>query len=166
LPGGCTIRKKSDTLTFEAVNSPEEPCFTPDVLKLSINNNQLSITQFGPWSIQTRIIQITPNDLEAFQKQKDSFKQWFDPKQLQSPLTVRTPDKSDSFTPFGRKTKKRISRFLTDSQISEKQRESCFVIEDKTGILWLAPIRRSVLAPVTADTIDVLEVRIEKCNPI
>jgi tRNA(Ile)-lysidine synthase len=161
LPSGCTLRKKSNALIFEAVNSPKEPCFTPNALKLSINNNQLSITQFAGWSIQTRIIKITQADLEAFQKQKDNCKQWFDYQQIQSPLMVRPRQDDDAFTPFGRKNKKRISRFLTDSQIPENLRNSCLIIEDNSGILWLAPIRRSALAPVTSDTIEVLEIRIE-----
>jgi tRNA(Ile)-lysidine synthase len=205
LPGGCTLRKKSDTLIFETVNSPKEPCFTPDALKLSINNNQLSITQFGPWRIQTRCIQITQGDLAAFQKlwktecstaaygepvesalgcdslsptaaasasepifqskienRKSSIplRQWFDLAKIQSPIVARCRHDDDSFIPFGRKTSKKISRFLTDSQIDPKQRESCFVIEDKTGILWLAPVRRSARAAVAADTIDVLEISI------
>jgi tRNA(Ile)-lysidine synthetase-like protein len=202
LPGGCTIRKKDDTLIFETVNSPKEPCFAPDALKLSINNNQLSITQFGPWRIQTRLIQITQNDLAAFQKlwktecstaecstaalgcdslsptaaasasepisrskienRKSSIplRQWFDLAKIQAPIVVRCRQKDDSFTPFGRKTSKKINRFLTDSQIDPKQKESCFVIEDKTGILWLAPVRRSACAAVAADTIDVLEISI------
>jgi tRNA(Ile)-lysidine synthase len=160
LPGGCTLRKKNDTLTFET-NVSCRVCSSAAHAK----STELPIPgtiQFAHWHIQTQIIQITQNDLEAFQKQKDNCKQWFDYKQIQSPIIARHRQDNDTFTPFGRKTKQRVSRFLTDSQIPEKQRESCFIIEDKTGILWLAPIRRSSLAAITADTIYVLEVRIEK----
>jgi tRNA(Ile)-lysidine synthase len=158
LPAGCTISKKNDSLTFET-NVSCRVCSSAAHAKSA----QLPIPgtiQFAGWSIQTRMIQITQNDLDTFQKQNDNRTQWFNPKQLQSPLIVRSRRKDDAFTPFGRKTKKRIARFLTDSQIDETQRESCFVIEDSSAILWLAPVRRSALAPVTPNTTEALEIRI------
>jgi tRNA(Ile)-lysidine synthase len=160
LPGGCIIRKKNDTLTFEIAGT------LPDVeINPPVEIPAEGTTQFGNWRIQTRRIQITQNDLEAFQKQRDNSKQWFDCKQIQSPLIVRDKQPKDEFIPFGRKTPKKITRFLTDSQIDSKQKESCFVIEDKTAVLWLTPVRRSARAAVAADTIDVLEISItlEKC---
>ena len=155
LPGGCVIRKKSDIITFEIADT------LPDVeINPSVEIPLEGTTQFGNWRIQTRLIQITQNDLETFQKQRDNSRQWFDLKQIQSPIVACCRRNDDSFIPFGRKTPKRITRFLTDSQIDPKQRESCFVIEDKTGILWLAPVRRSACAVVAADTINVLEIRV------
>jgi tRNA(Ile)-lysidine synthase len=154
LPDDCTIQKKKDVLIFKTSS-----CRASQSSILLLVSGTI---RFAHWRIQTQIIQITQNDFEAFQKQKDNYKQWFDYKQIQSPIIARHRQDNDTFTPFGRKTKQRISRFLANSQIPENQRESCFVIEDKTGILWLAPIRRSSLAAITSDTIDVLEVRIEK----
>ncbi|MBM4102596.1 MAG: tRNA lysidine(34) synthetase TilS [Planctomycetes bacterium] len=194
LPGGCVIRKKNNTLAFEAVSNGSRVCsFAAHAdSQSSIQLPAEGTTQFANWRIQTRLIQITQNDLNAFQKlwktecstaalgcdslspaaaasapisqfpisnlQSPIFFQWFDLAQIQAPIIVRCRHKDDSFIPFGRKTPKKISRFLTDSQIDPKQRESCFVIEDKTGILWLAPVRRAARAAVRTDTIDVLEI--------
>jgi tRNA(Ile)-lysidine synthase len=163
LPGGCTIRKKNDTLVFEVNASSCKVC--PDFVGTAhAKSADLAIPgtiQFANWHVQTKMIQITPSNFVTYQKHPDNLRQWFDCRQIQFPLVARLRRDEDSFTPFGRKTQKRINRFLTDSQIDEKQRESCFVIEDKGGILWLAPIRRSALAPVTNDTVNILEIRID-----
>jgi tRNA(Ile)-lysidine synthase len=159
LPADCTIQKKKDVLIFKT-SSCRDSQSTIYNLQSTILLPIPDTIQFSDWRIQARLIQIAPKDLQVFQNQKDNSKQWFDLKKIKSPLIVRNRCDDDSFTPFGRKTKKRISRFLSDSQIPENQRESCIIIADQTGILWLAPIRRSALAPITPDTIDVLEIRI------
>lgn len=153
LPGGCTVRKKNDTVKFETAGSPPDTETIPPV-EIPASGT----VQFGNWRIQTRLIQITQKDLEAFRKQRDSFRQWFDWKQLQSPIIARPRRKNDRFVPFGHKTPKRVNRFLTDSQIDSK--ETCFVMEDKVGILWLAPLRRSIRAVVRPDTPHILEIQL------
>jgi tRNA(Ile)-lysidine synthase len=171
LPAGCTLSKKGDILSFNKTGDSYQLFQS----KIEPRKSKISIpipgtTQFANWRIQTRIIQITKNDLSTFQNQQrrvcsfaahaESFKQWFDLKKIQFPLIVRCRRSDDAFTPFGRKSKKRITRFLTDSQIPENLRESCFAIEDNSGILWLAPVRRSALAPVTPNTTQALEIRV------
>jgi tRNA(Ile)-lysidine synthase len=155
LPGGCVIRKKNDIIKFKTTDTLPDVEINPPV-KIPAEGT----TQFGNWRIQTRLIQITQSDLKSFQEQRDNSRQWFDWKQIQSPLIARDKQECDRFVPFGRKTSKKITRFLTDSQIDPKQKESCFVIEDKTGILWLAPLRRAARSAVVADTINVLEIRV------
>jgi tRNA(Ile)-lysidine synthase len=157
LPGGCTIRKKNDRIQFETADSLPD---TKTILPVEIPAE--GIIQFAGWKIQTRIISITQKNLESFRKQRDNFRQWFDWKQIQFPVIARSRQPNDRFVPLGHKTQKKISRFLTDSQVDSGLRNTCFVIEDKAGILWLSPVRRSCRAAVCPDTIWVLEIRTDK----
>jgi tRNA(Ile)-lysidine synthase len=218
LPGGCIIRKKNDTLTFETA-TPRRQRWNITLCSASVPLPLEGTTQFGNWRIQTRTIQITESELKDLLLNRDShlfsdnlsdrvaatersevdgsfsrisnlesqrfspdchtepfkskienrkskisssFRQWFDLAQIQQPLAVCQHKPGDAFVPFGRKTPKKVARFLIDSQIPPEQRQSCFIIKDNADILWLAPIRRSSLAAITINTIDVLEIRIEK----
>jgi hypothetical protein len=45
--------------------------------------------------------------------------------------------------------------------VDKSLRKQAFIIESQSGILWLAPIRRSALAPITAQTKHILALTVQ-----
>lgn len=151
LPGGCRIQRKGTQTVFlnKDINLS---IFPDDALEIP----KSGCIKLGLWTIHSQILELQAGQLEMFVAKKDPHCQWFDVEQLAFPIIARTRKVGDRFVPYGTKTQKRIGKFLTETQVDKSLRKKAFVVENQTGILWLAPLRRSILAPVMAQTKRVL----------
>jgi tRNA(Ile)-lysidine synthase len=85
----------------------------------------------------------------------------FDATFLPSRLTVRGRRPGDRFSPFGGPGQRRLKSFLIDARIPRWDRPRLPLIEAGGRILWIAGLRRSAEAPVTAETRRVLELSLD-----
>ncbi|MBN2511826.1 MAG: tRNA lysidine(34) synthetase TilS [Sedimentisphaerales bacterium] len=159
MPGGCRLRRESESLLFthrdrQETSLPAEGVEIP----------QEGQVPFDPWLIESRCFDLVPGQLEAFMAQNDPSIQWFDMDQVAWPLIARPRTDGDRFMPMGQSSPKRVSRFLTHSQTDTALRRQTFIIADQRGILWLAPVRRAGQCRVTADTRKVVAIRVSKRN--
>ena len=86
----------------------------------------------------------------------------FDADALPPMLTIRGRRRGDVFAPFGAPTSgpaavRRLKSFLIDAGVPRWQRARTPLVEARGEIIWVAGVRRSRSAPVTAATARVLE---------
>jgi tRNA(Ile)-lysidine synthase len=158
LPGGAVAKCYRDAISFSiAADSPPE--ILPQCpLKVP------GITAFGPWQIATRLLNATEADFVAFKRDKIRFVEWFDADAICGPLQVRSRQKGDRFTPLGSAPQQKVGKFLTAARASDDIRSSLAIIADDEKIIWLAPLRPSEEAKITAHTTTILEIVFEAPN--
>ena len=83
----------------------------------------------------------------------------FDAAYLPSSVTVRARRPGDRFEAFGGGAR-RLKSFLIDAKVPRWERPRVPILESDGRILWVAGLRRGVGAPVTPDTLDVVEFRL------
>lgn len=84
----------------------------------------------------------------------------FDATGLEFPLRVRSLQPGDRFRPSGMQGQRKLKDFLIDLKLEKEHRLSLPLMLNRDEILWLVGLRRSVLAPVTADGRETLVVRL------
>lgn len=65
-----------------------------------------------------------------------------DPFQIKFPLILRKWQKGDWFIPKGMCGKKKVSRFFIDQKFSLTEKESCLILSDAEGIIWIVGHRQ------------------------
>lgn len=157
LPAGFRAVANHDTIIFTKTQTKEVPQLLPDK-PLTLRIGQTS--PFGPWTIQTKILNAEDCDIEKFKTTKDKFIEWFDYDKLFLPLTVRPRQDGDRFHPLGGPASKKIGKFLTAAKVGADVRSRLVVFADAEKIIWVAPVRASELAKITNDTKKILQIKI------
>ncbi len=98
----------------------------------------------------------TVREPASYRDSGDRFRVAFDADRLPPSLLVRARRPGDRFTPFGG-GERRLKSFLIDAKVPRWDRRRLPLVEAAGDILWLAGLRRSATAPVTAQTRRVLE---------
>ena len=84
-----------------------------------------------------------------------------DKEKVELPLTVRTIQSGDRFTPFGMNGSKLVSDYLTDRKVSLWAKRSQLVVTDARGhILWLVGHRIDHHFRITSATTAVLRIEL------
>ncbi len=83
----------------------------------------------------------------------------FDRDTQPAPLSVRGRRAGDRFHPFGAPGQKRLKAFLIDAKIPRWRRNRLPLLLAEGEIAWVVGVRRGAVAPVTAATRRILEVR-------
>ena len=117
---------------------------------------------FANWQIETEILSAEDFNIENIRNKKDNLIEWFDFEQIKPPLIVRLRRTGERFKPYGLDNSKRIGKFLASAKIDSEYRKAAFLVCDSEKILWLAPVRRSSEAAVTAQSRTLLQIKIMK----
>ncbi|HEY7652830.1 MAG TPA: tRNA lysidine(34) synthetase TilS [Methylomirabilota bacterium] len=92
---------------------------------------------------------------------RDAARAAFDADALPPALTVRARRRGDVFSPFGAAGRRRLKSFLIDAGVPRWARPRTPLVEAGGEIIWVAGVRRGRIAPVTAATARILELRVE-----
>lgn len=86
--------------------------------------------------------------------------------QVQFPLTVRRVEEGDWMQPYGMKGRKLLSDLMTDLKMTlfEKRRQ-LVVVDSQDVVVWAVGLRTCQQAAVTAQTVQVLELRLVAGEP-
>lgn len=84
----------------------------------------------------------------------------FDAERLPGPLRVRGRRTGDRFQPFGAPRTCRLKRLLIDARLPRWERDRWPLVEAAGTLVWVVGLRRGAAAPVTADTREVVELRL------
>jgi tRNA(Ile)-lysidine synthase len=80
---------------------------------------------------------------------------------MHGPLTIRSVQQGDTFSPFGLKGKKLVSDFMTDLKLTRFEKEDQKVICDGDEIAWVVGKRSSEKFRVDENTKKVLVMEIK-----
>ncbi|MBI4593124.1 MAG: tRNA lysidine(34) synthetase TilS [Candidatus Rokubacteria bacterium] len=80
----------------------------------------------------------------------------FDADRLAPPLVVRRRRRGDRFRPFGG-GERRLKAFLIDAKVPRWDRDRLPIVESGGEIVWVGGVRRGAAAPVTGETVRVVE---------
>jgi tRNA(Ile)-lysidine synthase len=83
----------------------------------------------------------------------------FDAAEVPRILTVRPRRPGDRLRAFGA-GERRLKSLLIDAKVPRWDRNRLPLVESDREILWIAGLRRSAAAPVTADTREIVEIRL------
>jgi tRNA(Ile)-lysidine synthase len=83
----------------------------------------------------------------------------FDAAQVPRALTVRPRRRGDRFLAFGA-GERRLKTLLIDAKVPRWERSRLPLVEGAGEILWVAGVRRGAAAPVTAQTREIVEIRL------
>lgn len=90
----------------------------------------------------------------------------FDAELVSLPLEVRVRRNGDRIEPYGLNGSKKVKDMFIDLKISPAQRDRIPIVVDASGrLLWIAGIRRSRHAPITAATRRIVRLRYNPGNP-
>jgi tRNA(Ile)-lysidine synthase len=95
----------------------------------------------------------------AYELSRDPQRAAFDADRLPSRLQVRPRRRGDRLTAFGG-GERRLKSLLIDAKVPRWERGRLPVVDAEGEIVWVAGLRRAAVAPVTATTERVLELRL------
>jgi len=159
LPYPYQSAREHDKLVLSRAHGPKEtmPVESGDVL-IKIPG----ITQFSQWDIEARVHNAGQCDMPEFIKHKNEYTEWFDLGKIKSPIAIRQRKDGDRFLPLGMSESKKVGKFLSACRVNAQRRQEVVVIEDRDGIIWLAPIRIAHHVRISNDSTEILEMTIRK----
>jgi len=162
LPGGFAAQREYGKLVFAVPNSSvgQTPPYTLSSVVLEVPGQ----TEFAGRMIEATILDADSASLAQFVAEKTNRVERFDLDKIELPLTVRYRKAGDRFVPLGLGGEKKLGKFLTDQRIDRSAREKVLVAADNEKIIWLWPVRISERAKVTAQTRNILQLRITDCD--
>jgi tRNA(Ile)-lysidine synthase len=149
---GLRLYRARDGVHVVAPRDRREDCPDRPVLL-----NVPGITGFNTFSIEAQVLEIHALSAVHIRAKASASLQFFDFDALTAPLTLRSRRPGDHMIPFGQGRPKKVKRLLIDSGIPEYERDllPLFVAGDE--ILWIVGSRRSAHAPVSGETLKVLQ---------
>ncbi len=128
------------------------------------NPTELAIpgsTRFGPYVIKTSISAATADMSTAFQRTCNGLTEHIDWDKVRLPVSVRLKQPGDRFCPLGRRTPKKISKFLINAKIPPIDRDHILILLDASKVIWVCPARISDEVKITPETRYVLCVQVQ-----
>ena len=145
--GGVSVEVSGDRVRVGATTPP------PLVPRTLVVPGRLDLPEIGR-ALQARLVPAAgyalPTTAECVA---------FDAALVPRAILVRPRRAGDRFEAFGG-GQRRLKSFLIDAKVPRWNRPRVPILEGDGRILWVAGLRRSVAAPVTRDTHDVVEIRL------
>ncbi len=154
LPGDFRAQYEYGTVVLRRPISPTHDLPGPAELDIP------GTTIFGPYHIDAQVVDATQIDRTAIANKTDLYLEYLDLDCIKPPLIARPRRSGDRFIPLGRRSEKKLGKFLTAARVPDDLRSRVFVIEDTEQIVWAVPIRISERVKVTQKTATVLVLRI------
>jgi tRNA(Ile)-lysidine synthase len=150
LPGGIRARRGYGTVQIYRHAPRQEPTFAEREVLLP---GLTSLPGLGG-ELETEILDRSalPPDL----RNADPTVELFDAKDIHPPLTVRGRRPGDRIELFGSGRTKKLKDLLIDMKVPLESRDKLPIVADGRGILWVAGVRRSDRARITASTMQAL----------
>ena len=177
LPGGMTVSKRYDRLTFSMpTDQPRETIaaeiavHVPGRTLLPIRCMEItcSIQSIDPKALpqslhRQHVSQQTPPRAKA--PTAEGFEEWVDFDCVRPPLVVRTRSAGDRFWPLGAPGSKKVSEFLTDAKVDPEARSRVAILCDQLGPIWVIGHRIDERVKLTAQSRKGLQIQARPVTP-
>ena len=120
------------------------------------------IYRLGPFRIAYTLLHPDQVSVRRFMHGKTCWIEWLDADRIQGSLQIRIRKPGDRFRPLGMDAQKKVGKFLTSVKISKELKRQVLIVEDAEKIVWVAPVRISEDAKVTARTRRIVQLSIKK----
>lgn len=118
---------------------------------------ETEITEEGVFPAGKMFLSVKLADAEnAFPDYSDPATAWLDAGKVSWPLRIRPWKNGDRFVPFGMRGSRLVSDYLKDRKVSASDKKDEWVLEDASGILWLAGHRIAEPFKITEATRKIL----------
>lgn len=167
LPGGFIVCCEYGGLILAPLSNRPAAGARPHVEKHSDESVTLNIpgqTRFGECLIEATILEADSAGIRQFAEGKTDCVERFDLDKVRLPLIVRPRRPGDRFVPLGRKSEKKVGKFLTAQGVPRRIRHQVLVVAGAEEIIWVWPVRMSEQAKVTADTRTILQLQMADLN--
>jgi len=152
LPGGFLASREYEKLILRSQ-------VLPGLSAVPIASATLDIPgaiDYAGYRIEARILDHDEIENTRIKGNRNPFVEYLDMDRLEQPLMVRPRRRGDRFHPLGLAGEKKVGKFLTAARVPERQRGNVLVLEDRTQIVWVCPIRISDPVKVTEQTRHIL----------
>lgn len=153
LPGGIRARRGYGTVQIYRDAPRRESAFAEQEVLLP---GLTSLPGFGG-ELETEILDRSalPSDLRS----TDPMVEFFDVREIHPPLKVRSRMPGDRILLFGSGRTRKLKDLLIDMKVPSQSRDRLPIVADGRGILWVAGVRRSDRARITASTTRAMSAR-------
>lgn len=100
----------------------------------------------------------------GYQVPREAGRVAFDAERLAGPLLVRGRRRGDRVLPFGHQRERRLKSLLIDAKVPRWERDRLPLVEAGGSIVWVGGLRRGAQAPVTPESRQILELRLQPLN--
>ena len=155
LPNNIFVFKEYDELIFTNI----------DISKFENLENEKEITSlrsrftFEDYRIIMKKIKKMPNKRNLFEDKNVAY---IDFDKTSFPITIRHRKPGDRFYPLGMQHNKKLKDFLIDEKVPKFDRDKVLIFCDKEKIIWLAGHRIDNRVVTSEQTLNILQIRIEK----
>ncbi len=155
LPNNIFVFKEYDELIFTNI----------DISKFENLENEKEITSlrsrftFEDYRIIMKKIKKMPNKRNLFEDKNVAY---IDFDKTSFPLTIRHRKPGDRFYPLGMQHNKKLKDFLIDEKVPKFDRDKVLIFCDKEKIIWLAGHRIDNRVVTSEQTLNILQIRIER----
>ena len=155
LPNNIFVFKEYDELIFTNI----------DISKFENLENEKEITSlrsrftFEDYRIIMKKIKKMPNKRNLFEDKNVAY---IDFDKTSFPITIRHRKPGDRFYPLGMQHNKKLKDFLIDEKVPKFDRDKVLIFCDKEKIIWLAGHRIDNRVVTSEQTLNILQIRIER----
>ena len=154
LPGGLSCRAEHDGIWIGY--SARQESFSP--IELSIPGR----TAIAPLQCSILAALVEPNRDSFCKKTTTNEEAWLDAAQVGGLLRVRTRLRGDRFVPLGMTGAKKLQDFLLDARVPARLRDRVpLVVTEENAIVWVAGYRIDARYRITAQTRQVVHLRLQ-----
>jgi len=153
LPGCMLLRNKQKGKTFETAHwriVREQSALRIQLIEARNAQNVVQITNIGSYTFANGSLEIS--SVTGFNGVPHALEIYVDADQLSLPLLLRHWETGDQLQPFGMNGHKKVSDIYTDAHLGRAEREKFPVLCTAEEILWVCGLRRSIAAPIAANT--------------
>lgn len=157
-PNKIFILKEYEQLIITTKNPVLSKNKLPDAKALESIRPRLS---FGEYRIKMKKIKKLPTEKALSNSKNIAF---LDYDKIKFPLTIRNRDNGDRFIPLGISGFKKLKDFFIDEKVSKFDRDKIPIFTDAGKIIWVGGMRIDNRVAITAETVNILKIEIEKVS--
>lgn len=161
-PQGMTLEKRYHHLLFSL---PSDEPREEIAAEIAVHLPGRTLLPIRRLQIDCSIVAVKPEEVPRMRRAGKPLEEYVDLDAVRPPLVVRKRRPGDRFCPLGAPGSKRISDFLSDAKVDQKDRDRVAVLCDQLGPIWIIGHRIDDRVKLTELTRQALHVSAKPLEP-